>query len=470
MKLQNTDIKPVVLCGGSGTRLWPLSRKSCPKQFATFFDNKSLLQTTLERVSLISPGSEVFTVCNEEYRFIVRDTAKLAGVNCKNILEPIGKNTTAAMAAAALNSEKEQLLLFVPSDHYIPDSKLFSETIKKGIHSALEGAFVTFGINPTEPNTGYGYIEVYEKKNQSMKVKSFTEKPNSEEALKFIATNNFFWNAGIFLVQAKILIDSIKKYAPDIYSSVSESVENQVDDLDFIHLEKSSFSKCRSESIDYAVLEHFTKIHMVSFAGIWSDVGSWNSVSKMAKLDENNNTLIGQVRSLNSSGIYVHSPSRLAVTIGLKDLVIIDTSDAILVSSKCDVDKIKEVVSELKKEKISQGEIHSFDSRPWGKYHIIDEGKNFKVKRISVLPGARLSLQSHKFRAEHWIVIAGQALVTIENKEFLLKENESTYIPNETIHRLENTGKIILEIIEVQTGSYLGEDDIKRYDDRYGRV
>jgi mannose-1-phosphate guanylyltransferase/mannose-6-phosphate isomerase len=541
MNQTKSSILPVILCGGSGTRLWPLSRKSLPKQFVPLIGGKSLLQATFERVSGISGKSPIWTVASEDHRFLVRDAADSAKVSFKSILEPAGRNTAAAMAAAALNAEPGQLLLFLPADHHVPDAALFLKTVEQGVAAAEQGAFVTFGVAPTHPHIGYGYIQtsaslrgaesdaaihengsgsprdfvarddVSEKKDpqsNALSVQRFVEKPDQETALSYLASGDYYWNAGIFLVRADALIQAMEQFASDILQSTRKAVQAQRIDGDFIHLDASAFSSCRSESIDYAVLESLSQntslregkadeaihesgngsprtfssrddaegrrgnpgIYMVPFQGAWSDVGSWNAVAELTDADEDDNRIVGMGKAHQASTTYIHAPHRPVVALGTEDLLIIDTTDAVLVAAKSHAEQVKNIVADLHQQNLPQATEHRHAARPWGEYDAIDEGDRFKVKRIIVKPGASLSLQMHHHRAEHWIVVKGTARVTRDNKTFLLAENESTFIPVGTKHRLENLGTIPLEMIEVQSGSYLGEDDIERFDDHYGRA
>ena len=468
--MKNTNIQPVILCGGSGTRLWPLSRKSLPKQFVPLIGDKSLLQATFERVAKLAGDQPVWTVASEDHRFLVRDAAEAANVACKSILEPVGRNTAPAMAAAALNAQPEQLLLFLPADHHVPDADLFIRTVQSGIPTADKGAFVTFGITPTQPHTGYGYIQANDSPEAAKPVKRFVEKPDQETALSYLASGDYYWNAGIFLVRADVLIKALQIHAPDILEATQQAVEKQQIDGDFIHLDSEAFATCRSESIDYAILEQHSNVAMVPFKGAWSDVGSWNAVAELTETDENNNRVLGNGKIHDANSTYIHAPHRPVVALGAEQLLIIDTKDAVLVAATSHAEQVKDIVADLQQQNIVQAIEHRHAARPWGEYDAIDEGHRFKVKRITVKPGASLSLQLHHHRAEHWIVVKGTARVTCEDKTFLLSENQSTYIPIGSKHRLENPGTIPLEMIEVQSGSYLGEDDIERFDDHYGRT
>jgi mannose-1-phosphate guanylyltransferase/mannose-6-phosphate isomerase len=471
MKIEQTSqIQPAILCGGSGTRLWPLSRQTLPKQFVPLINGKSLLQATFERVSALAGSKVIWALANEAHRFLVRDAAASAQVSYTSILEPVGRNTAAAMAVAALNAKPDQLLLCLPSDHHVPDTDLFTQTVHKGVAAAEQGAFVTFGVVPTQPHTGYGYIHVSSSDEPAKPVKCFVEKPNHETALSYVASSDYYWNAGFFLVRADSLIESLKCYAPDILEAAQWAVKKQNADGDCIYLDPKAFAACRSQSIDYAVLEHHTKVVMVPFQGTWSDVGSWNAVAELTGADPQNNRIVGHGTIHNATSTYIRAPHRPVVALGTQDLLIVDTTDAVLVVAKSCAEQVKDVVVDLQDAKLPQATEHRHAKRPWGEYDTIDEGHRFKVKRITVKPGASLSLQLHHHRAEHWVVVKGTARITRDEETFLLTENQSTYIPIGTRHRLENPGSIPLEIIEVQSGSYLGEDDIERFDDNYGRV
>ena len=493
-------ITPVVLCGGSGTRLWPLSRKSFPKQFVPLIDNKSLLQLTLQRLAPLCleatqdiGSNHIICVASEEHRFLVSDAieaAAIAQINKTVILEPVGHNTAAAMAIATLlvdkqNSNPQELLLFCPADHHIPDSKAFANCIAEGIKAASEGSIVTFGVSPTFPSTAYGYIEQGElKSNGSRAVRRFIEKPKADAAQQLLLKGGVLWNAGIFLVSVGTLLDALKKHAPDILASCREAMagaEENANRVDknllsnltgpvFVRPAIEAFSTCRSESIDYAVMEHFKEVAVVPFQGQWSDVGSWNAVADLSPADGQGNRVQGQGRLLNANNTFVHAPYRTVVALGTQDLLIIDTPDALLVAHRDHAENVKEVVQMLDKAQLPQAVMHRKVARPWGWYDSVDKGNRFQVKRIGVKPGASLSLQMHHHRAEHWIVVAGTAKVTRGNETFLLSENQSTYIPIGEVHRLSNPGEVDLEMIEVQSGNYLGEDDIVRFEDTYGRA
>jgi mannose-1-phosphate guanylyltransferase/mannose-6-phosphate isomerase len=475
----SSNIKPVILCGGSGTRLWPLSRESFPKQFVPLIEGKSLLELTLDRVK--SFGSPI-CVTNEEHRFFVQDLLNhdsqsensLASI----LLEPAGRNTAAAMASSALmpGVSPSDLLLVLPSDHFVPDIDAFVSTIENGVAAANAGFIVTFGVEPSFPSTAYGYIQKGDSLDlvsgeiNTYAVKLFEEKPALEKAQVMLLSGNYLWNAGIFLCTASTLAEALAKHAPDILSSCQQAMQNPGIDGNFVRPNKESFLSCRSESIDHAVMEHFDKVAVVPFKSAWSDVGSWNAVAGLSPADDAGNRINGQGLAVQASNTYINAPHRSVVALGTSDLVIIDTPDAVLVASLDKVEQVKSVVATLKKNGQAQSITHRKVARPWGWYDSIDVGDRFQVKRITVKPGASLSLQMHHHRAEHWIVVKGTAKVTNGDRVFLLEENQSTYIPIGVKHRLENPGITDLEMIEVQSGSYLGEDDIVRFEDTYGRT
>lgn len=430
---------------------------------------KSLLQATFERVEAFTGKQPIWTVASEGHRFLVRDAAEAANVSFTSILEPVGRNTAAAMAAAALNADPNQLLLFLPADHHIPDANLFIETIREGVDAAEEGAFVTFGIMPSHPHTGYGYLQVGKGNMSARPILRFVEKPDQETALSYLASGDYYWNTGIFLVRVDVLLKALEQFALDILEATRQAVVAQKCDGDFLHLDANAFAACRSESIDYAVLERHTNVAMVPFQGAWSDVGSWDAVAELVEADCANNHIIGNGRVYGSSSTYVHAPHRPVVALGTENLLIIDTTDAVLVAANSHAERVREIVIDMQQQNIPQATEHRHAARPWGEYDAIDEGEKFKVKRITVKPGASLSLQKHHHRAEHWIVVKGMARVTRDGEISLLSENESTFIPVGVKHRLENPGTIPLEVIEVQSGDYLEEDDIERFCDSYGR-
>lgn len=471
-------ITPVILCGGSGTRLWPLSRKSFPKQFVPLIGNKSLFQLTLERMAGF--GEQVVIVAAEEHRFMVADIMRATAANGPVILEPMARNTAAAMALAALYSSqvetKDKLLLFCPADQNIPDAQAFTHMVKQGTAAAESGAIVTFGVMPSFPSTAYGYIKQgAERADGSSQVAAFIEKPDTDKAQALIFQGDVLWNAGIFLTRASVLIKALEQHAPDILRACHDSIstaskETLSDDHIFIRPDAPAFAACRSQSIDYAVMEPHANVVVIPFNSQWSDVGSWNALADLTPPDDQQNRIHGQGLALQATNTYIHAPYRPIVALGTQDLLIIDTPDAVLVAHRQNVEQVKDVVAILEKNQFDQAVTHRKVARPWGWYDSIDMGERFQVKRIGVKPSASLSLQKHHHRAEHWIVVKGTAEVTCGSKTFLLSENQSTYIPIGEIHRLKNPGKMELEMIEVQSGSYLGEDDIIRLEDTYGRI
>jgi mannose-1-phosphate guanylyltransferase/mannose-6-phosphate isomerase len=498
-------ITPVVLCGGSGTRLWPLSRKSFPKQFVPLIGSNSLLQLTLERLVGLTLNADaekaskhIVCVASEEHRFLVSNALEAANLTLGSsadlvaktvLLEPVGRNTAAAMALATLavvpSASLDGLILFCPADHHIPDTQAFVDSVQEGVAAAKQGAIVTFGVVPTFPSTAYGYIEEgTERQDGSRSVKRFIEKPSAIKAQELLLQGGVFWNAGIFLVSVNTLLQALQAHAPDILKSCEAAMYACTQEsgtpsqpgltktmaLSFVRPEPLAFKACRSESIDYAVMEHFAQVAMVPFKGQWSDVGSWNAVADLTPADADGNSVEGNGITLHARNTFVHAPGRNVVALGTQDLFIIDTSDALLVVHRDHVESVKEVVSLLEKGQLTVAMTHRKVVRPWGWYDSVDMGERFQVKRIGVKPGASLSLQKHYHRAEHWIVVAGTAEVTRGAETFLLSENQSTYIPIGEVHRLKNPGKVFLEMIEVQSGNYLGEDDIVRLEDTYGRA
>ena len=475
---QNSII-PIIMCGGTGTRLWPMSRQSFPKQyFNVKKDSKlSLLQNTVRRVLDLKNISRPILICNDEHRFIVRDQLSQIDVETDAIiLEPFGKNTCPAIAIAALksveNGENPNLLVLA-ADHDIKDTGKFLQVLESATKFSNNDLLVLFGIVPKSPETGYGYIEIdknfEESELNAFPIKSFKEKPNKETAKEFLKQKSFLWNSGMFLFRAEKIIDEIKKYNPNLFNSCMKSLKHSKKDLDFIRLNESYFKECSNISIDEAVMEKSNTAVALPLDVGWSDIGSWNSIWEIEKKDSNNNVKIGKVHLKDSEGCYARSEKRLVVGIGLNNLIVIETDDAILIANKNNDQDIKNIINELENKNYFEGKSHKKVFRPWGNYLSIAEGPNWQVKRIEVNVGGSLSLQLHNHRSEHWINVKGEAFLEIDDKKFILEENQSTYIPRKSKHRLSNFGKKTLVIIEVQSGDYLGEDDIIRFQDIYGR-
>ena len=465
---------PVILSGGSGSRLWPLSRKLYPKQFIPLSGDKSLYQSTLERIRDLDDVENIVTICNDEHRFMAAEQARLLNIeNFEIILEPIGRNTAPAITIAAMHAKSKQKdahLLVLPADHILGDEQQFALAVQQA-RQAAKNNLVTFGVVPTRAETGYGYIK-HDKKNVSdaaFAVTDFVEKPDYKTAESYIKSGNYLWNSGMFLFHVGLFLQEIQQFHPEIYNSCAQAYEKGEKDLDFIRLDEASFSSAPNISVDYAVMENTTKAAVVPLESGWSDVGSWHALWESFGRDQNNNATHGDVIEKDCNGCFIHANNRLVAAVGIKDQIIVETSDAVLIAPRDRAQDVKEVVNKLKLSQRDEVDIHPKVYRPWGAYETIDIEDRFQVKRITVNPLQKLSLQMHHHRAEHWIVVKGTAQVTCGEKKFLLSENESTYIPIGTKHRLENPGKISLELIEVQSGTYLGEDDIERFDDVYGR-
>lgn len=453
----------VILCGGSGTRLWPVSRTLYPKQFVKLFNDESLFQKTIKRNAKLADSFSV--VINQEQYFLGLDQIedlKLAK-NSQFILEPTGRNTAPAIALAAMACKREEILLIVPSDHLIEKESDYEAAIKKAQELAQNDRLVTFGIKPHYAETGYGYIEA-----NGLEVKSFKEKPDSETAGKYVKAGNYFWNSGMFCFKAGTFLDELKAYAPDIYDQSVKAFEHARKDQ-AIRIQMDDMKAIRSESIDYAVMEKSKKVNVVPSDIGWSDLGSFDSLYEALPKDKNGNTDCDNAIHIGSKNNLIIGSNRLISTIDVEDLMIVDTSDAIVISKKGSTQKVKELVAEVKKRNTEMTNVHTTAHRPWGTYTILEENPGYKVKQITVRPGAKLSLQYHHHRSEHWIVVSGVATVTINDKTFDLKQNESTYIPKEATHRMANNQKEDLIMIEAQVGTYLGEDDIVRLQDDYKR-
>lgn len=467
-------IIPVVLCGGSGTRLWPLSREGYPKQFLRLLSNRSLLQDTLLRAQAIPGISAPMLVSNHEHRFMVAEQVREVGIeNGSLILESHGRNTAPAAAVAALRAMangQDPILLLLPSDQLIRDTDAFVLAVGNGVPAARAGAIVTFGVIPTEPATGYGYIKSGLPIGASVfEVDRFVEKPSHELASQYLAEGDYLWNSGMFLFRASAYLAELEKFAPEILMLAKEAVDQGHQDKDFFRLHSESLARCPSNSIDYAVMEHTRLARMVPMAAEWSDVGSWDAVWKMGAKTEEGNVAVGDVFLHDAKNCLIHSSHRLVAVAGLDNVMVVETPDAVLVVHREKTQDVKVLVDLVRKTGRSEATEHRKVYRPWGAYDSVDDGDRYQVKRITVKPGAKLSQQMHHHRAEHWIVVKGTARVTCGHETFLLSENQSSYIPLGTVHRLENPGKLPLELIEVQSGSYLGEDDIVRFEDTYGR-
>ncbi|NTU67585.1 MAG: mannose-1-phosphate guanylyltransferase/mannose-6-phosphate isomerase [Chlorobiaceae bacterium] len=470
-------IIPVILSGGSGVRLWPLSRALYPKQLISLFSDQTMLQDTATRMSFIDDVGPIVCICNEEHRFLVAEQLREVGnEGATVVLEPCGRNTAPAATVAAMlvaASHPGALMLVMPADHVIADAEAFGRAIAKGREAAEAGALVTFGIVPHTPETGYGYIRVPEGRGKCAgvcPVAGFVEKPVREKAEEYLATGDYFWNSGIFLFSPEAWLAELGSTVPAIVDACREALRLSKRDLDFLRLDPEAFGACPSDSIDYAVMEKTGLAVVVPLDAGWNDVGAWSSLWDVQSRDEDGNVKRGDVLVHGVRNSYLHSTSRLIAAVGVDDHVIVETADAILVAAKDRVQEVKAIVEELKRQERDEPMIHRRVYRPWGSYETIDEGVRFKVKRITVRPGAALSLQKHHHRAEHWIVVTGTALVTVDELKIRLEENQSTYIPVGACHRLENQGDLPLELIEVQSGDYLGEDDIVRLEDVYGRA
>lgn len=476
---EENKIVPIILCGGSGSRLWPMSRRSLPKQYLSLdSENKSsFLQITLQRIKNLKQFDNPIVVCNEEHRFITAEQIREININPKSILlEPCSKNTAPAIASAALNSistGSDPILLILPSDHLIKNNKKFLESIDQAVMSARKGNIVTFGIKPNNPATGYGYIKSEKTYQEGIpkpyKIEKFIEKPEKDLAKKFIQNKNYSWNSGIYMAKASVIINEIENFVPEIILYCKESLINKTNDLDFERLDKKSFTKCPDISIDKAIMEK-SSLGVVFHLDIeWSDIGGWKSYWENSKKDENGNVIIGDALQIGSKNCLISSSNRLTVGLGLEEMVVVETNDAVLIAKKSESENVKPLVNYLKNLKRTESQENKKVYRPWGNYLTMDCGSLWKIKKIEVAPGASLSLQLHKKRAEHWIVVEGSAKVEIDNKEFNLKANQSCFVPLGLKHRLSNPGDQKLVIIEVQSGKYLGEDDIIRFHDIYGR-
>lgn len=474
---QALPLIPVILAGGSGTRLWPMSRHLYPKQFIPLLDDQSLFQATLQRLEGLDGVQAPIVVCNDEHRFLAAEQLRQLGVdNARIMLEPTARNTAPAIAVAALEAlahRQDALLLVLPADHLIEDVSAFHHSVLTGIAAALKGRLITFGVVPTRAETGYGYIRqgppLKGAQASVLEVDAFVEKPDEAKAQRYIAEGGYLWNSGMFMFRASKIVEQLQEHASAIHAASQAAFEARTRDLDFIRIDAAAFEKSPSESIDYAVMERTSEAAVVPMEAGWSDVGSWQALWAAESKSDGGNVENGDVISEDCNGCYIHASHRLIGAVGLEDMVVVETADAVLVAPRDRSQEVRRVVDKLKSSERHEALLHRKVYRPWGAYEGIDAAERFQVKRITVEPGHSLSLQMHHHRAEHWVVVKGTARITCDDKEFMLSENESTYIPLGVKHRLDNPGKIPLEIIEVQSGSYLGEDDIVRFDDKYGR-
>ncbi len=467
---------PVILSGGSGSRLWPQSRQAYPKQFLSLTSSRTLIQETLHRLEGLAAFAPL-VVCNEDHRFIVAEQLHDIGVEPAAILlEPHGRNTAPAVALAALHAIEHQddpLLLVLPADHVIRDLQAFHRCVAVAASAAREGALVTFGIVPDRAETGYGYIRRGAEDSRqagAYRVETFVEKPDAERAAQFVDSGEYYWNSGMFLFRASCFVEELGRFAPEILRHCREALAAASAERDFTWIGREAFADCPSDSVDYAVMEHTAQAVVVPLDAGWSDVGSWQSLWEVMDRDGNGNALKGETLAVDSRNCLISSEKSLITALGVEDLVIVESDDAVLVTHRDRAQDVKQLVALLERRGCERHRVHRKVFRPWGHYDALDGGERFQVKRIMVKPGERLSLQKHHHRAEHWIVVSGTALVTCGDKQLLLTENQSTYIPLGVTHRLENPGKVELHIIEVQSGVYLGEDDIVRFDDAYGRA
>ncbi len=474
-------ILPVILAGGGGTRLWPLSREHYPKQFLSLTGEDSLLQQTLSRMDSMNDVDPVIIVSNEEHRFLVAEQARLNDQALNTImLEPKGRNSAPALTVAAMAAQKDgndPIILMMPSDHVIQNQKAFHATMLSGAELADQGYLITFGIVPDKPETGYGYIKqgAAVDGSNAHEIGAFVEKPDLETAKTYLTSGEYSWNSGVFMMKASVWLDAIKAFRKDIFDACTKAYESGSEDGDFYRLGKDAFENCPPDSVDYAVMEKVTgndsfKSAVISLDADWSDVGSWSSLWEISDQDKNGNVITGDVFTDDAKNNLLVAEHRLLTVVGCDDLIVVETSDAVMVLPKERAQDVKRIVEFLKKEQRDESLMHRRVYRPWGSYEGIDSGERFQVKRITVKPGESLSLQMHHHRAEHWIVVSGTAIVTKGEEEIMLSENQSTYIPLGVTHRLVNPGTIPLELIEVQSGSYLGEDDIVRFEDVYNRA
>lgn len=460
------------MAGGSGSRLWPLSRTLHPKQFLSLTSNKTMLQETVSRLGGFPHQPPLF-ICNEEHRFIVAEQLRAANESYSGIiLEPVGRNTAPAIALSAfsaIQSGEDPLLLVLAADHVIQDQKAFDSSVRAAITYAEDGKLVTFGIVPTQPETGYGYIKRGAANGEDgFEVAEFVEKPDSETAQSYLESGQYYWNSGMFLFRASAYLSELKKHCPKIHDACEQSLNGSYQDLDFIRLDKAHFLTCPDDSIDYAVMEKTKDAVVVPMDANWSDVGSWSAIWDVNTKDEHNNATRGDVLSENTTNSYIYAQDKLVATVGVDSLVVVETKDAVMVAHKDKVQDVKKIVELLKKENRTEYLQHREVYRPWGKHDAVAEGERFHVKHLTIKPGERTAIQMHYHRAEHWVVVQGTARVQNGEKTYLVGENESTFIPVGSPHSIENPGKVPLVLIEVRSGSYLGEDDIVRIDENHG--
>ncbi|MEC4747762.1 mannose-1-phosphate guanylyltransferase/mannose-6-phosphate isomerase [Methylomicrobium sp. Wu6] len=464
---------PVILSGGSGTRLWPLSRTHYPKQFLPLTSENTMLQETWLRLEGVPALSSPIAVCNEAHRFMVAE--QLREIDVKPgaiILEPFGRNTAPAIALAALSTHPDEVLLVLPSDHVILQVSVFQDAVKQAERLALQNFLVTFGIVPTHPETGYGYIKrgaVAVMDDSAYPVAAFAEKPDLKTAQGYLESGDYLWNSGMFAFKAGVFLQELEKFNPQMLAICREAFNAAQRDVDFVRIPANIFTSCPSDSVDYAVMEKTDKAMVIPLDAGWNDVGSWSALWEVTAKDDRGNAIRGDVLTVDTHDSFIHSENKLVAVVGIRDLVVVETDDAVMIAPKDRVQDVKLLVEQLKNDKRPEADVHRKVYRPWGFYDEIDMGERHKTKRIEVKPGAKLSLQMHHHRAEHWVVVKGTALVTRGEEQVLVSENQSTFIPLGVTHRLENPGVIPLEMIEVQSGSYLGEDDIVRFSDHYGR-
>jgi len=466
-------ITPIILSGGSGTRLWPLSRKDRPKQFLQLYGNHSMLQETILRLSGIENIDKPIIVCNENHRFLVAQQCHDIDIEPTIILEPIGRNTAPAITVAAIQSLRESedtVLLVLSADHKIENIEGFHHAISIAKKTVIEKKLVTFGVMPTRPNTGYGYIKYSGIDNEPSKVERFVEKPNLEKANEYFISKEYLWNSGMFMFTSKYFLDELKKFNPEIYQKSLEAIERSSKDMDFLRLDEKSFNSCPSDSIDYALMEKSDNVFVIPVDIGWSDLGTFESLRDSKTKDINGNIFEGDVISFDTNNTFIRSSERLVVTIGISNMTIINTEDALLISDNTQSENVKDIVKALVESKRSEHVHHRKVYRPWGWYDSIEQGKHFKVKRLHINPKAKLSVQKHQKRAEHWVLISGSVIATKGENAFAMKKGDSIFIPKGEIHSLSNPNDEYAEIIEVQSGSYLGEDDIERFEDIYGRT